>query len=534
MTTPEPAGNVLAVRGLVVEARAQGGWSPIVCGVDLDVRRGEVLGLIGESGAGKSTIGLAAMGYARAGCRISAGTIIFDGEDLRRCAPARLQQIRGRRVAYVAQSAAAAFNPATRVIDQHVEAATLHGGRDARAARADAVALYRTLRLPDPERIGERYPHELSGGQLQRAMVAMAMSCRPDLIVFDEPTTALDVTTQLEVLVAVKQVIAQSGVAALYISHDLAVVAQMADRILVLRHGAAVEHGPAAALLAAPRSDYTRRLIAARAPQERRAAPGAAVLELVGVAAAYPRSSRAVEHVDLTVGRGATLALVGESGSGKSTVGRVIAGLMPPVSGTLTFEGRPLPPTVARRARALLWAIQLVHQVPDSALNPRQRVRELLGRVVSLRHGLAGAALDRRVRELLAMVELAPDVADRLPGALSGGQKQRVCIARAIAADPRLIICDEVTSALDPLVARGIIDLLFRLQRELGLSYLFITHDLSLVPQIAERVVVMERGRVVEEGPSDDVLTRPRHPYTARLVRSVPRMEAGWLARQSR
>ncbi len=528
-TDPGSSTVLLDVSDLRIEAPAGRSWVEIVKGVSFTLRRGEVLGLIGESGAGKSTIGLAAMAYARGGCRISGGRIVFRGEDLRTASRRRLKGIRGGAIAYVAQSAAAAFNPAHRIIDQYIEAVRLHGKTGVKAAREEAIALYTRLRLPDPAHIGDRYPHELSGGQLQRAMVAMAMACKPDIIVFDEPTTALYVITRFEVLAAIKDVISSTGVAALYISHDLPVVAQMADRIVVLRHGEIVEQGPAAALLASPREDYTRQLLAVRPAHKRSEARNGVLLEVDRLSASYGNALLVLDEISLCLDRGTTLAVVGESGSGKSTLGRVVGGLLAPRAGQVSFDGNALPHRVSDRNQDLLWKIQMIHQMPDAALNPSQRVREAIGRVLALREGLSGAALEACILEFMHMVGLNAGLIDRLPGELSGGQKQRVCIARAIAARPLLIVCDEVTSALDPLVARGILDLLGRLQVETGVSYLFITHDMSIVEQISDRVVVMRNGRVVETGATSELMARPTDDYTVRLLKAVPRLDTSWL-----
>ncbi|HSA82790.1 MAG TPA: ABC transporter ATP-binding protein [Geminicoccaceae bacterium] len=519
---------LLEIRGLRIEGQSDEVWQEIVSGIDLTLRRGEVLGLIGESGAGKSTIGLAAMGYARPGCRITAGTVVFDGLDLLNTDEAEKRAIWGARIAYVAQSAAAAFNPAHRLLDQYCESALTHGLMDQRKVEAGAVDLFGRLRLPDPELIGFRYPHQVSGGQLQRAMTAMAMSCRPDFIIFDEPTTALDVTTQIEVLAAIKDVVHQFNTAAIYISHDLAVVAQMADRVMVLRYGRLVEEAPTAKMLASPEHPYTKSLWAVRTlrkPEE----PGDEVLLRADAVDAHYGSFQVLHRVSLEVPRGRTVAVVGESGSGKSTLARAICGLLPPSSGAISFAGQPLPPALETRSKDLLRRLQMIYQSPDTALNPRRRVHDMLGRPLESFLGLRGAARDRRIDELLHMIELDSRFAERLPSELSGGQKQRICIARALAAEPDLIICDEVTSALDQIVAEGILRLLLRLQRELGVSYLYITHDIATVRAIADRVVVMHQGRVVEEGPKQEVLSPPHDPYTELLLSSVPEMEVGWL-----
>ena len=519
---------LLDMRDVVIDGFSDERWHPIVKGVDLSLRRGEVLGLIGESGAGKSTLGLAAMGFARPGCRLTSGRIVFDGIDLMAASEAKRQALRGSRIAYVAQSAAAAFNPAHRLIDQTVEATLAHGLRPEAEAVEDAKALYAAMKLPEPRTIGFRYPHQVSGGQLQRAMTAMAMSARPDLIIFDEPTTALDVTTQVNVLAAMKEAVERFDTAAIYITHDLAVVAQMADRIKVLRHGREIEEAETAEMLARPKDPYTRSLWAVRSIEKPARAASEAILEIVGVTAAY--GSKPVLHdVTIHVPRGRTVAVVGESGSGKSTTARVVTGLLPPADGTVRFDGSALPPALEGRSKEQLRRIQMIYQMADTAMNPRHRVSEIIGRPLTFYRGLKGRAREEEVTRLLKLIELDESFADRLPGELSGGQKQRICIARALAAEPELVICDEVTSALDQVVQEGILKLLMRLQEELGVTYIFITHDIATVRAIADEIVVMHQGRVVEQGPKDDILSPPHPDYTALLLASVPNMEPGWL-----
>ncbi|MHC8508506.1 MAG: ABC transporter ATP-binding protein [Rhodospirillales bacterium] len=521
------------ITGLRIEGRSQDSWSEIVHGVDVHLRRGEVLGLIGESGAGKSTIGLAAMGYARDGCRISGGELLFDGIDLRTAPESERRKLLGSRIAYVAQSAAAAFNPAHKLIDQYSEAPVRHGVLTRAQAEADAKDLYGRLHLPDADNIGFRYPHQVSGGQLQRAMTAMAMSCRPDLIVFDEPTTALDVTTQIEVLAAIRGLVEQFNTAAIYITHDLAVVAQMADRIMVLRHGNLVEEGETRTLLSDPKETYTRNLLAVRT--FRKAAPidtppEVPLLEIRGVDAAYSGGVKVLEDVNLIIPHKRTVAVVGESGSGKSTTARVITGLLPPMKGQVLFNGKPLPPDYRQRKKDLLRRWQMIYQMPDTALNPKARIREIIGRPLTFYLGMRGKKKEERIKDLLRMIEMEPaEYIDRLPDELSGGQKQRICIARALAAEPDLIICDEVTSALDQLVAEEILKLLQRLQDEFDLSYMFITHDLATVRAIADEVVVMLQGRVVEQGEKESIFKPPHHEYTDLLLSSVPEMDPDWL-----
>ena len=525
--------QLLKIRGLKIEGKSDGIWNPIVNGIDLDLKKGEVLGLIGESGAGKSTVGLAAMGFTRDGCRISGGLVEFAGIDLVTASSAVKRGMLGKRIAYVAQSAAASFNPAHRLMDQHTEAPTQHGLQLKADSELDGIELYRRLRLPDPDNIGFRYPHQVSGGQLQRAMTAMAMSCRPDLIIFDEPTTALDVTTQIEVLAAIRDIVEQFDTAAIYITHDLAVVAQMADRIKVLLRGDEVEEADTRNMLTDPKEDYTKSLWAVRSfqrPSKPEVLKGATpIVSLKNVSAAYGKSP-VLFDVDFEIHAGRTVAVVGESGSGKSTAARCITGLLPPKQGHIEFNGEALPLDYRKRSKEQLRQAQMIYQMADTALNPRSRIGDIIGRPVQFYSGLTGPAKRKRVEELLVQIEMEPSqYIDRLPGELSGGQKQRIGIARALAAEPQFIICDEVTSALDQLVAEGILKLLAQLQDDLGLSYMFITHDLATVRAISDEVVVMKDGRVVEQGPKAEMFRPPHHPYTDLLLSSVPEMDPDWL-----
>ncbi|MGE3830179.1 MAG: ABC transporter ATP-binding protein [Parvibaculaceae bacterium] len=523
--------TLLEIKDLRIDGQSDDVWHKIVKGVDLSLKRGEVLGLIGESGAGKSTIGLAAMGFARPGCKITGGSIVFDGIDLIKASEEEKRALRGSRIAYVAQSAAASFNPAHKIIDQTVETAIGHQIKDRGKAESDAKDLYARLRLPNPQTIGGRYPHQVSGGQLQRAMTAMAMSCRPDLIIFDEPTTALDVTTQVDVLAAMRDIVEQFNTAAIYITHDLAVVAQMAHRIMVLRHGKLIEEAPTREMLKNPTQDYTKTLWAVRklAVPERKSED--IVLRVHDVDATYGGVVKVLENVTVQIPRGCTVAVVGESGSGKSTLARAITGLLPPTKGEIYFNNKPLPRALRQRDKETLRQIQMIYQSADTALNPRQRVRDVIGRPLEFYLGLKGAERDRKVVELLELIELSEDFVDRLPGELSGGQKQRICIARALAADPQLIICDEVTSALDQIVQEEILKLLLRLQKETNVTYLFITHDIATVRAIADEIVVMFQGKVVQQGLKTKVLAPPHPAYTELLLSSVPEMDPDWLTR---
>ena len=521
---------LLEIKGLKIDGQSDDQWKPIIKGLDLTLKRGEVLGLIGESGAGKSTLGLASMGYARPGCRITEGSINFDGIDLIAASEETRRSLWGSRIAYVAQSAAASFNPAHHLIDQTIETAVNHNIMPREKAEADARDLYKRLQLPNPDTIGLRFPHQVSGGQLQRAMTAMAMSCRPDLIIFDEPTTALDVTTQVEVLAAMRDIVEQFNTAAIYITHDLAVVAQMAHRIMVLRYGNLVEEAPTRTMLKQPTQDYTKSLWAVRKLEKPESPSDDIVLSVNAVDASYGGgASKVLDNVSVKIPRGRTVAVVGESGSGKSTLARAITGLLPPLKGAILFNGKPLPNALANRDRDTLRRIQMIYQSADTALNPRQQVRDIIGRPLEFYLGLKGAARDRKVVELLEAIELDESYIDRFPSEMSGGQKQRISIARALAAEPEVIICDEVTSALDQIVQEEILSLLMKLQKDTNVTYIFITHDIATVRAIADEIVVMHRGKVVQQGLKSKVLNPPYPAYTELLLSSVPQMDPDWL-----
>lgn len=536
--------ELLTIDKLWIEGRPPGGdYEPIVKGVSLSVSRGEVLALIGESGSGKSTVSLAMLGYARPGCRIVGGKILLQGIDILGLNQKERRNLRGSKVAYIAQSAAAAFNPAMRINRQVTEPAKVHATFPLNEAIKRSVDLYRRLELPEPENIGHRYPHQVSGGQLQRLLAAMALCCGPELVIFDEPTTALDVTTQIEVLKAFKEIIHDRNTAAVYVTHDLAVVAQMADRIIVLHDGEIVETDTTEWIIHTPSHEYTKTLMnAVRLPpkinaskkdlaQKNEAKDVNYILEARDIIAAYGKSKNVpiLKDVNVTVRKKETVGVIGESGCGKSTLARVISGLLPPISGNIVLDGKALPGNVRDRNKADLQKVQIVFQMADVALNPQQTVNEILGRPLKFYQDMSTKLCEKRVGELLELVELPREFASRYQGELSGGQKQRVNLARALAAEPTVILCDEVTSALDTVVAANVIDLLKDLQERLGVSYLFISHDLSTVAAFADRIVVLYAGRVVEQGPTANVLSPPYHPYTKLLLTSVPEMREGWL-----
>jgi peptide/nickel transport system ATP-binding protein len=516
----------------------------IVKDVSFSVAPGEVVALIGESGSGKTTIALSVMGYARSGCRIVGGHVRLGEKDILSLSARERANLYGREISYIPQSAAAAFNPAKRLMTQIVESARIHRLIPPAEAEAKAQSLFVALALPDPLRIGRRYPHQVSGGQLQRLLAAMALLTDPKLLIFDEPTTALDVTTQIEVLRAFKKVIRERGATALYVSHDLAVVAQMADRIVVLRDGQIREVGTTRSIIDTPQNHYTKAIIVAADPEVRAnrsrsvgsAQPIAPTLEVRGVIAGYGPMDRAgqpaspvLNDISFSIRAGATVGVVGESGCGKSTLARVIAGLLPPAKGTILLDGTPLPGEIGRRTRQQLRKIQIVFQMADTALNPSQSVTEILGRPLQFYHEMGSAQRRRRIAELLDKVKLPAAITRRYPGELSGGQKQRLNLARALAAEPAVILCDEVTSALDTVVGAAVLDLLAELQRDLGIAYMFISHDLSTVRAICDEIMILYSGQMMEFGSRNALRERPFHPYSDLLISSVPELRPGWL-----
>ena len=531
---------------LKINAIADNGTDiPIVKGVNFKVREGEVVALIGESGSGKTTIALSSLGYFKPGLQCVGGEARLLGQDLTKMSNEDLRKIRGERVAYLAQSAAATFNPSLRINEQVTESAVIHGSKTKEEALSYAKALYKRLDLPDPENIGERYPHQVSGGQLQRLMAAMALVSDPTLLVLDEPTTALDVTTQIEVLKAFKKVIKEQKAAAIYVTHDLAVVAQIADRIIVLYNGSIQEKGPANSVIDTPKHPYTDRLMKAVRPLPKDTAElrystttkknlknSLSVKDVLagygGITNGVPKIT-VLEDINVEIGKGEVVGVIGESGSGKSTLARVISGLLPSAEGHVSLFDSTLPPDLRKRSRDQLRRIQFVYQMADTALNPRHTIERIVGRPLEFYHGMKGEKRKRRLIELLEMVELPKEFISRYPEELSGGQKQRISLARALAAEPEIILCDEVTSALDSIVGSNVIELLRKLQKNLDVSYVFISHDLSTIASFADRIVVMYNGKIMEQGPVHEVLSPPSHPYTELLISSIPELRVGWL-----
>lgn len=602
---PAPA-STLSIDGLSVRYST----ARVIRNVSLSIAPGEAYGLIGESGSGKSTVAFTVMRYLNGGA-VSAGKVTIAGHDMLSLDERRLKQIRGPVVSMVFQDPMNALNPSIRVGEQIAEGLRYHTGIDKAAAAARAVDLIGQVKLPEPEEIAQRYPHQLSGGQQQRIVIAMALALEPALLILDEPTTGLDVTTEATILDLISEIKRRSNVALLFISHNLGVVARMCERVGVLYAGELIEEGPTAEVLQRPSHPYTRGLInavptiagerelvgmpgslpdltevpegcifrarcpmavesCARGPipvatvrprhtsrclrwRDRPTELGASSvmparpsldaapvrLEVDRLERTFPGPRRlpffklrpaiqALRGVSLDIRAGETVAVVGESGSGKSTFGRLVAGLDRPAGGTISFEGRDI--TIPSRDRSIddQRAVQFIFQNPHSALNPHHTVEKIVGRPLRLYLGLHGAELRRRTREILAAVRLGERYLARTPDELSGGEKQRVCIARAFAASPRLVVCDEPTSALDISVQAAILQELRILQREseAKTAYMFITHDLGVVRQIADRVAVMYLGEIVEFGPTADIFSQPHHPYTEALLAAVPELRS--------
>ncbi|WP_409464770.1 dipeptide ABC transporter ATP-binding protein [Amycolatopsis sp. GA6-003] len=520
---------MLEISELAVSYRTSGGVVPAVRDVSLRVGAGEIVAVVGESGSGKSTTAHAAIGLLPRGGRVHRGRIAFDGRELTALSEKDWRRVRGTGIALVPQDPTVSLNPVRRIGEQVAEVLLIHRLAARGEAAGRAIELLRRAGVDRPELRARQYPHELSGGLRQRVLIAIALAGRPRLIIADEPTSALDVTVQKEILDHLAKLAADDGTAILLITHDLGVAADRAGRIAVLSEGRLVEEGPARELLAAPTQDYTQRLLAAapslsREPLRPRRAEGPEVLlsvESVSKTFASSRagSVRAVDDVSFQLTRGRTLALVGESGSGKTTTARMVVGLETPTAGTVSFAGQDvtrLPPAELRRLRR---RFQLVYQNPYASLNPRFSIADVIGE--PLRAFRVGGRAER-VAELADQVALPSSVLRRKPAELSGGQRQRAAIARALALRPDLVVLDEPVSALDVSVQAQILNLLVELQDGLGLTYLFITHDLAVVREIADQVGVMRQGKLLEFGPADDVLRRPREQYTRDLLAAIP------------
>ena len=530
-TTVQP---VLSVRGLTI---GYGADSPAVSDVSFDVLPGQVVALVGESGSGKSTTALATIGLLPATASVLAGGIHFDGHDLTAASQSALRAIRGREIGFVPQDPTVSLDPTQRVGQQIAETLEVHGLANRREAAAKAVELLAAAGINEPERRARQYPHQLSGGMRQRVLIGIAWACEPRLIIADEPTSALDVTVQRQVLDRLDTLRAERGTAILLVTHDLAVAADRAQYLVVMSKGRVVEQGATTEVLDNPRAAYTQKLLAAvpsrrviverRAREETTAEPIVAARNLVKEfdsvrtdGSAY--RFRALDDVTFSIARGSTFALVGESGSGKSTTARVVMNLEKQTSGSVSFDGRDTSTLRAGELRRLRQRFQLIQQNPYSSLSPQWTLARIIEEPLRAFHIGSRAERAARSRELLDQVGLPSDFAHRRAAELSGGQRQRVAIARALALRPELVVCDEPISALDVSVQSQILDLLAELQRELGLSYLFISHDLSVVRLIADEIAVMRAGSIVEQGSTAAVFEAPQHDYTRALLQAIP------------
>ncbi|WP_258070383.1 dipeptide ABC transporter ATP-binding protein [Clavibacter michiganensis] len=530
-----PTPPLLAVRDLRVDYRTAAGTRTAVDGVSFEVAAGRVTALVGESGSGKSSIAQAVVGLLAQNGTIAGGSVALSGTELVGIGESRLRGMRGRRIGLVPQDPGSSLDPVATIGQSLAEGLRIHGSRDRRRNRARVLDLLERVGIDDPETRARQYPHELSGGMRQRVLIAAAIALEPELIIADEPTSALDVTVQRRVLDLLDRLRAETGVGVLMITHDLAVAAERADDVVVLQRGRVQEQGPAARVLAAPASPYTRALLADapsfRQVVERRPAvverDAPPLVEVVGLRREFRRRGSAplvaVDGVSFAVPRGTTHAIVGESGSGKTTTGRAIAGFDRPTAGTVRIGGVDVTALRGRALRESRRTVQLVHQNPFGSLDPRQTVAQIVREpLLNFRDGGDAALRREAVAEHLRLVDLPPETADRHPRELSGGQRQRVAIARALILRPELVVLDEAVSALDVTVQAQVLRLLARLQSELGLTYVFISHDLAVVRQIADTVSVLRRGRQVEGGRVDDVFHDPQHEYTRELIRAIP------------
>ena len=556
-----PLTAVLSVRDLTTWFRVDGSWTPVVKGISFDVGEGETVAIVGESGSGKSVTALSIMGLLPAANSRVAGEILLDGRDLLAMPETEMRTVRGNLVSMIFQEPMTSLNPVLTIGFQIAEALIYHRGLDRTAAAAETVRILERVRIPAAASRLHDYPHRLSGGMRQRVMIAMALACKPRLLIADEPTTALDVTIQAEILELIKLLQAEERMSVAFITHDMGVVAEIADRTVVMLKGEAVEQGPTAEVFATPRQPYTRALLAAvprlgsmkGKPDPQRfgivdpvtgipetvadtvstASLGERpVLEIANLVTRFDIRSgvlgrvsarvHAVENVSFSLHAGETLALVGESGCGKSTTGRSILRLVEPSSGSVLFEGKDVRALDKEGLRATRRRMQMIFQDPFASLNPRKTVGGAIAEPMIV-HGLLDRSAARdRVAELLRKVGLSPDMAGRFPHEFSGGQRQRLCIARALALEPKLIVADEAVSALDVSIKAQVINLMMDLQAEMGLAYLFISHDIAVVERVSHRIAVMYLGEIVEIGPRAAIIENPQHPYTRRLIAAVP------------
>lgn len=537
---------LLSVRDLAVDFHTMDGVVHAVEGVDLDISEGETVAIVGESGSGKSTTAMAIIGLLAGGGRIAGGSIRLDGREISKASENELRSIRGRDIGLVPQDPMSNLNPVAKIGTQVAETLLAHGLAGRQNVSAKVVEALEAAGLPDAAKRAKQYPHEFSGGMRQRALIAIGLACKPRLLIADEPTSALDVTVQQTILDQIGSMTRELGTAVLLITHDLGLAAERAERVVVMHRGKVVEQGPARQILEAPQHPYTQSLVkaapsvaaarlrpeafaadASRDDDEEESAPSDNIVEIEGLTKVYPVRGRsedfvAVKDVSLAIPRGETVAIVGESGSGKTTTARMLLKLIEPTEGLIRYEGKDISKLGRAETRDFRQRVQPIFQDPYSSLNPMFTIERLIAEPLEFYKRGSGAERRARVRQLLDDVALPQSMLRRYPSELSGGQRQRVAIARALALSPDLIVCDEPVSALDVLVQDQILTLLGDLQREYGLSYLFISHDLAVVRLISDYVCVMKDGALVEAASSEEIFTNPRDPYTRRLLASIP------------
>ena len=517
---------LLQINDLAVSYRTRSAPVTAVDGIDLEVHKGETVAVVGESGSGKSTTAHAVVRLLADNARIDRGSVHFAGQRLDNASERALRTVRGARIGLVPQDPAVSLNPVKRIGEQVAEVLRLHGLATRPQAAARAVEILDKAGLPDAATRARQYPHELSGGMRQRVLIAIAIAADPALIIADEPTSALDVTVQKVILDHLQHLVAESGAAVLLVTHDLAVAADRADRIVVMSQGRIVETGPTAAVMADPQHEYTRKLLAAvpslRSPRLRAQPSEKPLLEVRDLTKVFPLGSgsvKAVDGVSFTLNKGETLALVGESGSGKSTTGRLVLRLTEPTAGVIHFDGADI---TASKRRDLRRRAQLIYQNPYASLDPRFTVAQIIEEPLKVFRVGDRSSRRARARDLLERVALPSTMLQRRPAELSGGQRQRVAIARALALSPDLVVCDEPVSALDVSVQAQVLDLLVELQADTGVAYLFVSHDLAVVRQLAHRVAVMRNGRIVDTGTTAGLFSDPQHEYTRELLAAIP------------